>query len=449
MSTSVRPEDAAGGGAPGALAGEAEAAASPQDDARKEEQAKKICKHMGFNTFVLMSVFTQRIDMFMSLAQFEGDITKVAVRNGFLTALGSCVELFANPFLGKLSDTIGRWPLMVLSPVANLIFKLNVFLNPTQFAMELDKVLGTTLSVVGGTTMVSASMADVFAGNPARQATANISAQMFAAIGIIAGPLYGVAVSKGFGGPRSAYLGSALMSIFHLSLVARMQESLAPELRKPFSAAGANPLSFLKLLGECRQLRTLAFLGGVMQNIPEGKNLADIHQTFSVSDVGMTEAARGSFISFFGFCQLVGAILAKKLTGAMGGQSFTSLCTFSISASMLWYSIVPPAIRQSWPMFVGAAMQLFVSASPGYTKAVAAEYAKKAGWGMGEFQGAMANMRAVTSATVPLLLATVYAWSKRNGRSRPGLAYQLVAACGILTELLFRTLSARDLAIKG
>lgn len=412
------------------------------------KQAKLVFQHMGLNVIALMTVFTQRIDLYSGLKHFGGDVTKVALRMGMLTAIGSVLEMVANPFMGKLSDTIGRKPLMIVSPISSIILKLLVFLHPSQLTLDVEKLVGTTLSVVGGTTMANACLADLYHSDASQQGLALMNLAMYAAMGIIAGPVIGVGFSKAMGAPRAAFLAGAAISVVHLMTIAGMEDTLPVNLRRPFDARGANPFSFLKLLGEKRQMITLSILGGVMQNIPEGKNLADIHQTFCRSDVGMSDMARGAFVSFFGFSQVVGVVLGKKLTSCIGGRSFTTLAHCSISAAMLWYSTVPVKLRTSWPMFVGAVLQLFVTSSTGYTKAVATEYAQAAKWGMGEFQGALANLRALTSSIIPLVVAAVYSWSKRGGRNRPGLAYQLVAVLSLVTEIMFRTLSSNDLALK-
>merc|ERR1712217_658113 len=106
---------------------------------------------------------------------------------------------------------------------------------------------------------------------------------------------------------------------------------------------------------------------------------------------------------------------------------------------MAWYSVVPPLLRQSWPMFVGCLIGIGGANPNMYTRSVASELAKSKGWGQGEFSGALANMRALVSSVVPLVLARIYSWSTQNGRNWPGAAYQAVAVFNLLTEIVFRT----------
>lgn len=187
---------------------------------------------------------------------------------------------------------------------------------------------------------------------------------------------------------------------------------------------------------------------GVMQNISEGKNVADVHQSFSMTDVGMGETARSLFVSFIGICAIGGSLISKKMYATLGGQTFTSFTTALMGIGFVWFSTVPPMLKQSWPMFAGAVMHCLTVSQGMYSKTVAAEMATAANWGQGEYQGALANMRALASAVLPLVLARIYAWSKTGGRNRPGLTYQVVAVTAILNELMFRSLSAEDLNVK-
>jgi len=184
-----------------------------------------------------------------------------------------------------------------------------------------------------------------------------------------------------------------------------------------------------------------------MQQICEGKNLADVHQSFSRRDVGMTESERSSFVSFLGLCLLINARTNRILIPKMGGRRFTTFANLcNHFGSMLWYSTIPLALRQSWTMFMGALIGCPGWGATSFTRAIATAHAVSAGWGRGEFSGALANMRALVAVVTPLILGRVYAWSTTGGRKYPGLPYQLVALSGLATELVWRSLSESDLS---
>ena len=69
----------------------------------------------------------------------------------------------------------------------------------------------------------------------------------------------------------------------------------------------------------------------------EGKNLADLHQTYSRHDVRMSETARSGFVSVLGLCIFVTGIGNKIIAPKLGGYTFTSLCSAIKITEFSWY----------------------------------------------------------------------------------------------------------------
>ena len=337
---------------------------------------------------------------------------------------------------------------LVMGPLVNLVLKTMVFLNPSRRMIGVDRIVASSLSTVAGTTCTIAAMSDIFALEPRNFAKALGGISNYIGLGLIAGPLLGNIATKMYNGPQAAYLVSAVVAIVQLLNISKMKETLPEQKRRPFKIADANPLSFLKLRKASRQLLTLSLVSGAMQQICEGKNLADVHQSFSRRDVGMSESERSSFVSFLGLCLLINARTNRILIPKIGGRKFTTFANLcNHFGSMLWYSTIPLALRKSWTMFAGALIGCPGWGATSFTRAIATSHAVKAGWGRGEYSGALANMRALVAVVTPLILGRVYAWSTSGGRKYPGLAYQLVALSGLATELVWRSLSESDLAV--
>ena len=73
------------------------------------------------------------------------------------------------------------------------------------------------------------------------------------------------------------------------------------------------------------------------QQVSEGKNLADLHQTYSRHDVRMSETARSGFVSVLGLCIFVTGIGNKIIAPKLGGYTFTSLCSAIKITEFSWY----------------------------------------------------------------------------------------------------------------
>jgi len=415
-------------------------------DEAKEEQLLTLYRHIALNLVVLTAPFTQRADIFLTFPEFSNSISKVAKAMATLSSTAAAFEFFVNPLCGKLSDAHGRKIFILLGPVVNLLLKFAVFFYPSNLLLSIDRIVASSISTVSGTTCCVAAMSDLYAGKPLSFAKALGGISSWIGLGLIAGPLLGAASTKIFGHPRYAYLTSAIFAIVQIKNALKLKETLDKKNRRQFSMRDANPLSFLKLMRAKRQLLVLSLLAGSLQHIPEGKNLADVHQSFSRRDVGMTDSERTSFVSFLGVCLLINARTSKILLPKLGGRRFTTFANLiNHCLSLLWYSTVPLHVKQSWTMFVGALIGCPGWNAHAFTRAAATSHASAAGWGRGEFSGALANMRALTAIIVPLCLGRVYAFTTSGGRNYPGAAYQLVALSGLFTEAIWQMLREEDI----
>jgi len=414
----------------------------------------KVYRHYFFTCCQTVMPFSQKTNVMMQLDSLGGNVNKVAVLAASMSSASGVIEFIICPFLGKLSDANGRQTFMSLGPLADMVTYGMVWANPCVETLWLQAIAGTPMNTFAGTTCAGASIMDIYGDAPWEMGAAFGGLLTPIGAGLIVGPLVGQAMVKlGGGRPEMAYLGAAGCAALQYLNVVSMGDTLPKEKRSPFafSLADINPISFIKLFMMKGQstLAKLSLMAGFLQKADEGKNLAGLNQVYALKDVGMSEDARGNFVSFIGGCVLLSARLSNFTLEKLGGSGHTSFSNFVCIASMVFFAFVPQWFKSSannwWPMFAGL---LFSSAgwnADTYVKQQGVKHAEAAGIGNGEYSAMLANMRSVMSSLAPTLYAQVYAWSTSGGRSMPGLAYLLAAVFKIVAEFLYQTMSAKSI----
>ena len=72
--------------------------------------------------------------------------------------------------VGKLSDAIGRKPIMMLSPYAAIILKAWVLMSPSVLSLTVERIVCDLLRTLSGTTMAMAAISDLVPKNEMGQA---------------------------------------------------------------------------------------------------------------------------------------------------------------------------------------------------------------------------------------------------------------------------------------
>lgn len=246
-----------------------------------------------------------------------------------------------------------------------------------------------------------------------------------------------------------AYLGASACAALQLCNVMSMGDTLPAEKRKKFefSLSDVNPISFVKLFTEkgFGALAKLSLMAGFLQKADEGKNLADLHQIYALKHVGMSETARGNFVSFVGACVLLGARMSKVTMSMLGGHGHTTFSNLICIASLAFFATVPQWFKNAtnnwWPMYLGLLVSSLGWNADTYVKAQGAVHAENAGFGNGEYSAMLANMRSVMTSLAPTIYARVYAWSIAAGRDMPGLAYMVSAVFKVVAELMYQSMN--------
>jgi MFS family permease len=144
-------------------------------------------------------------------------------------------QFLASPRLGRLSDRVGRRPVLILSQAGTLVALL---LSGAAFSLPLLYVARLIDGLTGGNISVAqAYLADITDVRNRARGLGLVSAAFGA--GFIFGPAFGALVAAHFG-PRAPFFIAAAVSALTVTLTWRLlPESLTPERRAALAAASA------------------------------------------------------------------------------------------------------------------------------------------------------------------------------------------------------------------
>ena len=279
---------------------------------------------------------------------------------GLLLSFYSIFQFFGASYLGRLSDSIGRKPVLLISQAGTLlcwvIFGVAYFLPVDYmvggFAISLLVIALARIldGLTGGNTSVAqAYVSDITTKEEKKYIFGYIGG--IVGLGMIAGPaIGGVSASTSFG-----YLGTvcctALLSLITLlAIFWNLEESLPPEKRK--ANEGQSFLSSLLLLQRMRQLQKAKQLRKVFAlralfNITMATYISTI-ALFIIDLFGFDEQQLGMFMLVVGvFISLNQALVSKWFIGKVGvyrtlqlGMIFSIIGFISITLTdQLWLYI--------------------------------------------------------------------------------------------------------------
>jgi len=381
----------------------------------------------------------------------KGDVGATARLLGNTSGIVGLASLLVNQIGGKLTDSIGRKPGLLVGPVGNIIIGMLVYARPTDRLLVLAcRILRLVITTFSNTVVTTAMLSDVLSGQELAQAMSHIGATMGAAF--LISPPFESAILKRAGHPRYTYLFlsvlAAVQALYSAFVVPEtLDKSRRASMQKVMNWSTLNPLGFVKIFTQGSVALQKMVCVIIAQLTLEGKNISDFTMIFLKSHVGWGVKGLQGWLQLYGFTSFVaGVTLTPRMVKRFHARAFTSITNM---ANLFAY-IARSFTENKGLMFMLSAVPLLPGGnglSATALKAISADRATDDGFGKGEFSGLFNNLRALVGAATPMLVGQYYAWTRKNG-VYAGSTYLLFGLLGgLLPELLMCTVTDEELKV--
>ena len=393
--------------------------------------------------FVLITVFVDAMGIgiivpvipSLLLELVGGDLSSIAVYNGWLMILFAGLQFLSAPILGNLSDAFGRRPVLLVS-LASYGFDLIIMGLAPSIGWLL---LGRALSGIFSATFVVASayIADVTNMSERARGFGWMGAAF--GLGFVVGPaLGGILGDIDNRLPFFVAAGIVAANVIYGYFV--LPETLAPEDRRPFSLRRAHVVGSLRRMLRYPVVRGL-LLALIFFNIAQDANLATwTFVTMDKFDWGPLDI--GLSMTFIGVCMAVFQGFAVGPAVKLLGDRLaviTGFAMFMVSFFGFAFAIA------GWQMYAWTVMFALGSISGPAMSAILSKRLPKNE--QGELQGALTALRSITACFGPLMMTWLFSYF--TGATAPlHFAGAPFFVGGVLTifalVVILRTLRAGD-----
>ncbi len=343
-----------------------------------------------------------------------GEVATASAVYGLLLGLYALMQFLLGPAMGALSDRFGRRPILLLSLAGLSADYLLLAVAPSLAWVAVARIIGGALGAAF--TTATAYIADITP--PERRAQNFGMIGVAFGVGFVLGPLLGGLIGEI--GPRAPFFAASAMGMVALAFAWFMlTESLAPEHRRPFQLAEANPVgAFLKVAGyrAVFALMVVFALTQLAQRMLEANWVLYTAYRFSwgPAEVGISLAVVGvaAAAGQGGLVRLVVPRLGEPRTVVMAIAIATLGMVGIAFAGVPWalYTIVIP-YALGWSLAAPAIQALVTRAVPRNQQGV--------------LQGAMGSLQTATGIVAPPLSGGLFAYFISPGAPLhlPGAAF--------------------------
>ncbi len=314
---------------------------------------------------------------------------------GFLFASFSLAQLLCAPLLGRLSDRIGRKPVIVISLIGTAIGSFVTGAAGVLWLLFAGRIIDGASG--GSLSVAQAAVADL-APEAERPRLIGLLGAAFG-VGFVLGPAIGGLAA--LGGPHVPfYVAGVLATINAVAAIVRLPETrqLGDRVRRPALTAPTSPI--------LRHLATVGFITVVAFTAFEAT-----FSLFGDRRFGLTEASSAAV--FLG----VGLVLVAIQGGAYGRlvERFGTPHLLAFGLTMLVAGLAVTAVAKVWPVLIIALLLLSIGqgcASPSITSLVTQHApADRRGEALGFQQSAYAVGRVVGPPAAGAMFDRVGIWS--------------------------------------
>ena len=291
--------------------------------------------------FLFVTVFVDMIGygiVVPLLPFYAGPYASGAVLVGLLGSLYAAMQFAGGPFLGGLSDRLGRRLVLLLCLLGTSLAYLLLGLAQTLASLVIAVILAGAAS--GTLATAQAYIADSTTKEDRARGLGLIGAAF--GLGLMAGPAIGGLLSlHSLSAP--ALFASALALTNCVFGYLTLPESHAPHLRMKVPLLRLDPISQLARILEMRHIRALLAavlllnlaLAGLVNNFP----------LFSLARFGWGTTSNAFFFAFVGLCAVVTqGVLIRRLQPRLGESRLLLGGLALVSLNLILVSLVPSGI---------------------------------------------------------------------------------------------------------
>jgi DHA1 family tetracycline resistance protein-like MFS transporter len=362
------------------------------------------------------------------LVELTGEsVSEVAAIGGWLVAAFAVAQFLCGPLLGNLGDRFGRRPVLLGSMAAFGLNYLLMAVAPTLAWLFVGRALAGAAGAIYAP--ANAYIADITP--PAERARRFALTGAAFGLGFIIGPAIGGLLS-GLGPRAPFYVAAALAGLNFVFGLFALPESLAPENRRAFNLARANPFGALMALR--KHGGVLAVIASIFLWFLAFQVYPTTWAFFVKVKFDWSEQAIGATLAYSGLLMaLVQAGATGRLVKSFGERRTAIIGLVSGIAGMALYAFIP----QGWMIYAVATVACLQGVAGASMNAIISQ--RTPANAQGELQGGVASANGLGMVIGPLLLATTLSAAAAPGLAHPfpGAAFALAAAISLCALFVF------------